>query len=248
MAQVKGKAKYSEAKGVRTRRQVAAQGATATYPPVALPVKLMHVLVQLLTEADDAAAAGGDDWRAMLFADECEWESDEEDNDEEGGDASTAGNDTVAAETVVRFRTRCCSFCDCSDTVAVAGGWGRLVRLAGALIYTWRSPHDSAALVAVTIGISHLDRNNIHNRHALLPRAQCLPLRLRHTGLRCLARQTQPLSPSSASPLTVASCAQTDLAHSRQRTHGAGVSTAMRSPQPQPLTLMRRQTCSRHCM
>ena len=122
VAQVKGKAKYSEVKGVRTRRQVAAQGATATYPPVALPVKLMHVLVQLLTEADDAAAAGGDDWRAMLFADECEWESDEDDDD--GGDASTAGGDTVAAETVVRSRMRCCTLCSCSDTVATAwGSW-----------------------------------------------------------------------------------------------------------------------------
>jgi hypothetical protein len=94
--QVEGKSKYAPGAGVRTRRQAAAQGGGEAWPRVPLPMKLMHVLVQLLQEADASAAAAGQDWQSLLFGEEGETES-------EGGDDEEAPEEaTAAVESLVR--------------------------------------------------------------------------------------------------------------------------------------------------
>ena len=97
IVQVKGKPKFAEG-GVRTRRQAAAHGPSATHAAVPLPLKLMHVLVQLLQEAESTAAEAGQDWRQMLFGDVDEWDTEEEDDGANGdGDEDNASAADLAA-------------------------------------------------------------------------------------------------------------------------------------------------------
>jgi hypothetical protein len=97
--QVQGKPQFSEGQGVQTRRQAALQGPTSTKALVPLPLRLMHVLVQLLQEAEASANEGKQDWRHLLFGDADEWETEDDDDDEETHAAAAA---TVGIESVVR--------------------------------------------------------------------------------------------------------------------------------------------------
>ena len=128
--QVPGRARASADAGVRTRRQAAAFGSGLERPLVPLPVRMMHVLVQLLQEAQRSANAQGGNWRALLYGGEGEgsgeedWETEDdgdiEEAEEGGADAESAS--AADAQAVVRSDVnispfRVCSF-DCSVRVA----------------------------------------------------------------------------------------------------------------------------------
>ena len=94
-AQVPGKRQYSQSEGVRTRRQAQSSGATAQ-PMVPLPVKLMHVLVQLLQD-EFSQGDGTSDLRPFG---EAGHSTDSDDGSD--GDESANGEASVKAEVAVR--------------------------------------------------------------------------------------------------------------------------------------------------
>lgn len=101
--QVQGKQRFFEGQGVRTRRQAAVQGPSSTKALVPLPLKLMHVLVQLLQEAEASSSEGKQDWRHLLFGDADEWETEDDDDEEaHGKEAHMAAAGIVGIESVVR--------------------------------------------------------------------------------------------------------------------------------------------------
>ena len=95
--QVKGKPQVSSS-GVRTRRQAAASGPAVRHTLVPLPVKLMHVLVQLLQEAESTAQEGGKGWRDLMYGID---EGDSDGSEWQGGDSDDCDS-TLGLEVAVR--------------------------------------------------------------------------------------------------------------------------------------------------